>query len=167
MQHVWITMVLMSPFFLCIKTTLLLFYRRVFLLTHSRWLLRFWWANVVYNILWFIGSTGFYLFQCQPVSWYFIRYYDRYDKPVPGNMTGNCDATKVLHVALPTVFSLVSDIALLLLPILAISKLRLTTRKKMGLMGVFGVGIIACLLELGRILALLLDTDDVDDTSCE
>lgn len=32
-KHVWITMVLMASFFLCIKMTLLFFYKRLFLVT--------------------------------------------------------------------------------------------------------------------------------------
>ncbi|XXG95046.1 hypothetical protein Hte_001306 [Hypoxylon texense] len=164
-RHVWITMVLMSGFFTCIKMTLLFFYKRLFLVGKSK-LRIFWWANFVYIVLWFFGSTSFYLFQCKPVQWYFIQYFDRFPHlPVPGNMTGQCDATSVVHVALPLIFSLASDISLLLLPLWAISKLRLNKNKKRGLMAVFGIGLVACLLELGRILALLIDTDDKTDPS--
>ncbi|KAI6084815.1 hypothetical protein F4821DRAFT_165025 [Hypoxylon rubiginosum] len=164
-RHVWITMVLMSGFFTCIKMTLLFFYKRLFLVGRSG-LRIFWWANFVYIVLWFFGATSFYLFQCKPVQWYFIQYFERYPHlPVPGNMSGQCDATSVVHVALPLIFSLVSDISLLLLPLWAISKLRLNKNKKRGLMAVFGIGLIACLLELGRILALLIDTDDKTDPS--
>ncbi|KAI1377109.1 hypothetical protein F4677DRAFT_67679 [Hypoxylon crocopeplum] len=164
-RHVWISMVLMSSFFLCIKMTLLFFYKRLFLVSNSR-LRIFWWANFVYIVLWFFGATAFYLFQCKPVQWYFIQYFSRYPHiPVPGGMTGDCNATSVLHVALPVIFSLISDIGLLLLPIWAISQLRLNKEKKRGLMAVFGIGLIAALLELGRVLALLIDTDDKTDPS--
>ncbi|KAI1388759.1 uncharacterized protein F4822DRAFT_443590 [Hypoxylon trugodes] len=163
-RHVWITMVLMCSFFLAIKMTLLFFYKRVFLVNDPR-LRIFWWANFVYIVLWFFGGTAFYLFQCKPVQWYFLQYYARYKKPVPGGLDGQCDATSVLHVSLPTIFSLISDVGLLLLPIWAISKLRLDKSKKRGLMAVFGIGLVAALLELARILALLLDTDDKNDPS--
>jgi hypothetical protein len=159
-------MVLMSSFFVCIKMTLLLFYKRLFLCS-SRGLRIFWWANFVYIILWFIGGTGFYVFQCKPVQWYFLQYFARYKKPVPGGLTGQCDATTVVHVAMPMIFSLISDIALLILPIWAISRLRLEKKRRMGLMAVFGIGLVACLLELARVLALLIDTDDKTDPSCE
>ncbi|KAK2597668.1 hypothetical protein N8I77_012439 [Diaporthe amygdali] len=112
----------------------------------------FWWVNLVYVILWWIGATGFYLFQCSPVQWYFIQYYARFGKPVPGGVKGQCKATKVLNVALPVVFSLVSDEGL-------------CKKRKYGLLAVFGLGAIACMLELGRILDLLLDTDDKTDPS--
>ncbi|KAI0009543.1 hypothetical protein F4779DRAFT_640501 [Xylariaceae sp. FL0662B] len=163
-RHIWITMVLMSSFFVCIKMTLLFFYKRLFLVGNSR-LRVFWWANFVYIVFWFFGSTSFYLFQCKPVQWYFLQYFERSHKPVPGGMTGQCNSTNVIHVALPLIFSLISDISLLLLPIWAISKLRVDQNKKHGLMAVFGIGLIACLLELGRVLALLIDTDDKSDPS--
>ncbi|KAK4248351.1 hypothetical protein C7999DRAFT_40490 [Corynascus novoguineensis] len=163
-MHVWITMVLMSSFFVCIKITLLFFYKRLFLVSSSR-LRIFWWANLIYVVLWFFGGTGFYLFQCQPVQWYFMQHYERFGKPVPGGMTGQCDAQKVTNVALPVIFSLISDLGLLVLPIAAIWNLRLSRWKKIGLFAVFGIGLLACLLELARILALLLDTDDKTDPS--
>ncbi|KAI2783995.1 hypothetical protein F4815DRAFT_441652 [Daldinia loculata] len=163
-RHIWITMVLMGSFFTSIKMTLLFFYRRLFLVANKK-LRIFWWVNFVYVVLWFFGATSFYLFQCKPVRWYFIQYFSRYHKPVPGNIIGNCDATSVLHVALPPIFSLVSDLGLLLLPISAISQLRLNKHKKRGLMVVFGIGLIACFLELARVLVLLLDTDDKTDPS--
>ncbi|KAI0845762.1 hypothetical protein F5Y00DRAFT_255076 [Daldinia vernicosa] len=163
-RHIWITMVLMGSFFTSIKMTLLFFYRRLFLVSNKK-LRIFWWVNFVYVVLWFFGATSFYLFQCKPVRWYFLQYYERFHKPVPGNIKGNCDATSVLHVALPPIFSLVSDIGLLILPISAISQLRLDKNKKRGLMVVFGIGLIACFLELARVLVLLLDTDDKTDPS--
>lgn len=161
-------MVLMSGFFVCIKMTLLFFYKRLFLVANNSRLRIFWWANFIYVVVWFFGSTSFYLFQCKPVQWYFIQYFERFpNKPVPGGMTGQCDATTVHHVALPLVFSLISDFSLLLLPIWAISKLRLNKSKKRGLMAVFGIGLIACFLEFARVLILVIHTDDKDDPSCK
>ncbi|KAI1814206.1 hypothetical protein GGS20DRAFT_428864 [Poronia punctata] len=170
-RHVWITMVLMASFFLSIKMTLLFFYRRLFLKANPNSRLRFfWWFNLIFVILWWFGATGFYLFQCQPVQWYFMRYYLRFpheDRNNPQNLHGQCDATVVLNVSLPVIFSLISDVMLLFLPLWAISKLRVNTNKKRGLLAVFGVGAVACILELARVLALNLSTDDKDDTSCE
>jgi hypothetical protein len=159
-------MVLMSSFFACIKMTLLLFYKRLFLIIH-KWLRIFWWANLTYIILWFIGSTGFYLLQCLPVGWYYMQYYSRFEKPVPGGTSGQCEATTVQHVAMPLIFSLISDVALLMLPLWAISMLKLEKKKKLGLMAVFSIDLIAWLLELGRILNLVTDTDDKTDPSCK
>lgn len=164
-RHVWITMVLMASFFLSIKMTLLFFYKRLFLILKWKAMRIFWSLNLVYTILWWIGATGFYLFQCNPVQWYFLQYYAKSHKPVPGGLTGQCNVTTVFHVSLPVIFSLVSDVGLMVLPIWAISKLKLRRRRKYGLLAVFGVGAIACLLELARILDLLINTDDKTDPS--
>ena len=45
-------MVTMPAFFLAIKLTLLFFYKRLFLVANPK-LRIFWWANLVYNVLWF------------------------------------------------------------------------------------------------------------------
>ena len=132
-------MVLFSPTFTSIKLALLFFYRRVFLV-HQRWLYIAWWANLIYLLLWVFGATGFYLFQCWPVGWYWNRYFERYGKPTPGNMHGQCNATTVEHVAMPVIFSLISDIALLLLPVTAIMKLQIDLKKKLAIAGIFSIG---------------------------
>jgi hypothetical protein len=161
-------MVLMSSFFLCIKMTLLFFYRRLFIVANPQ-LRTYWWANFVFIVLWWFGATGFYLFQCQPVQYYFMRYYQRFPHEDKNNpvVSGQCDATVVLNVSLPVIFSLISDIGLVILPIWAVSALQINKSKKRGLWAVFGIGSVACLLELARVLALNLNTDDQNDTSCE
>lgn len=134
-------MVLQAPTFLFIKLSLLFLYRRLFLV-HQKWLRIAWWANIFYAVLWALGSMSFYVFQCWPVQWYWMRYYQRfksYSGP-PVTDTGQCHATTVQHVALPLVFGLVSDVALLFLPLTAILKLQISQKKKLGLAGIFSVG---------------------------
>ena len=133
-------MVMQAPTFLFVKLSLLFLYRRLFLV-HQKWLRTAWWANIIYAVLWAVGSMGFYLFQCWPVQWYWMRYYRRYQSPEhPFTMTGQCKATTVQHVALPLIFGLFSDVALLFLPLTAILSLQVSRRKKMGLAGIFSVG---------------------------
>ena len=187
-------MVFSGPTFTFIKLSLLFFYRRLFLV-NQKWLRIMWWANLVYVILWFFGTTGFYIFQCWPVQYYWLRYYQRYGVESPNAIRGQCNATTVQHVAMPLIFGLVSDVALLLLPIAAILKLQISPKKKVGLAGIFSVGVLwvslsknptksssgntyplanttlnacsACLLELARIVELEVDTDDKTDPSCK
>ena len=130
-------MVLQGPCLTFIKLSLLFLYRRLFLV-HQKWLRIAWWANLIYVLAWAFGATGFYLFQCWPVQWYWLRYYRKFDPTY--TKTGQCDATTVQHVALPLIFGLISDIALLFLPITAIAKLQITRQKKVGLAGIFGIG---------------------------
>ena len=134
-------MVFVGPTFTFIKLSLLFFYRRLFLVNQT-WLRIAWWANMVYVILWFFGGTGFYIFQCWPVQWYWVRYYERYHDGTWTGETGQCNATTVAHVAMPLIFSLVSDVALLLLPIATISKLQISLKKKLGLTAIFSVGVL-------------------------
>lgn len=134
-------MVLQAPTFLFIKLSLLFLYRRLFLV-HQKWLRIAWWTNIVYAGLWAFGSMSFYVFQCWPVQWYWMRYYQRFESSSapPFTGTGQCNATTVQHVALPLVFGLVSDVALLFLPLTAIRKLQISQKKKLGLAGIFSVG---------------------------
>ena len=132
-------MVFSSPTLTFIKLSLLFFYRRLFLV-NQRWLRLAWWVNLIYIMLWVFGATGFYIFQCWPVRWYWIRYYARYHVETPGGTKGQCNATTVQHVALPPIFGLISDVGILLLPITAISKLQISRSKKLGLACIFSVG---------------------------
>ena len=134
-------MVLTGATFTCIKLALLFFYRRIFLV-NQKWLRIAWWSILAYVVLWFFGATGFYLFQCWPVQWYWIRYYQRYHVQSPGPVQGQCNATTVAHVAMPLIFSLISDVAVLLLPITTIVKLQISREKKLGLAAIFSVGLL-------------------------
>lgn len=134
-------MVLFSPTYTAIKVALLFFYRRVFLV-HQKWLRIAWWANLIYLMFWVVGATGFYLFQCWPVNWYYMRYYAKNSVPVPGGESGQCNATSTQHVAMPVIFGLISDVAVLCLPIVAVLKLQIDKKKKVAIAGIFSIGIL-------------------------
>ena len=137
----WIPSVFNAPCFLSIKLSLLFFYRRLFLV-NQKWLKVFWWLNLVYAILWAIGSGFFYIFQCQPVDFYWLRLYETLGVEPSGGIqiTGECPGTS--KVAIPLIFNLFSDIALLLLPTVALSKLKSSIRKKIGLLALFSLGLL-------------------------
>ncbi|KAL8993866.1 MAG: hypothetical protein Q9188_007215 [Gyalolechia gomerana] len=149
-------MAMQGPTFTAIKLSLLFLYRRLFLV-HQKWLRIAWWANLIYVLLWAIGATGFYVFQCWPVGWYWNRYYERFqtDPPYTGR-SGQCHATTVQHVAMALIFGLVSDVALLCLPIIAILKLRITTRKKAGLAAIFDGVVIFLILSVAEEVCAIL-----------
>lgn len=133
-------MLMTGPTFTSIKLSILFFYRRLFLV-HQKWLRIAWWANVIYVILWLIGATGFYLFQCWPVQWYYMQYYQKFDRPPPYPIHGQCNATSTAHVAIPIIFGLFSDVMVLTLPVVTIVRLHMSKRSKIGLALVFCVGI--------------------------
>lgn len=62
-----------------------------------------------------------------------------------------------------SVVNLVSDILILLLPIISVWKLQMPLRKKMGVMGIFAIGVFACACGIARIIytVKLIDTMDV------
>jgi hypothetical protein len=97
---------------------------------------------------------------------YFMRYYSRYHRPAPYPITGQCNATNVTNVSRPLIFGLISDFAILLLPIFTIARLQMSLNKKIGLAGVFSIGVIACATDMARIIELSTDTDDVVDPAC-
>lgn len=151
-----------GPCFLAIKLCLLFFYRRIFLV-NQRWLRIFWWTNLVYAVLWFIGSTLYYILQCLPVSYYWERLYQRFHVSPAYPVHGQCDAATTAQVALPLIFSLISDFALLFLPLFTLAKLHMSLKRKVALLALFSLGFLACILELVRVIVIEIDTDDSID----
>lgn len=133
-------MIFTGPTFTAIKISLLFFYKRLFLV-HQRWLYIAWWINLVYVVLWFIGTTAYYLFQCSKPEWYFLHYYKDYHEPIPGKIqSGQCNAESVTHTSLPIILGLVSDVAILCLPLVAISSLQMNKKKKTAMALLFAIG---------------------------
>lgn len=140
-QYLWIPAVFNGPCFLAIKLCLLFFYRRIFLV-HQKWLRIFWWINLVYAVLWFFGSTLYYILQCLPANYYWERLYQRFHVRPPYPIHGECNAAKTAQVALPLIFSLISDFALLSIPIVTLARMQMSLRRKIALTGLFLLGLL-------------------------
>ena len=104
-------------------------------------------------------------FQCWPPEWYWLQYYAKYNQAPPTFKHGQCNAQTVSHVALPFVFSLFSDVTILTVPVIALSQLQMTWKRKAAMSALFPVGLGFCLLEIGRIVALYKGTNDKSDAS--
>ena len=122
-------------------TTPLWFYRRT-LLVHQRWLLIAWWINLIQIILWVIGSTLFYIFQCIPPGHYWQRMYVSFQIPPPSPVSGQCNSATPVLVALPLISSLISDFGILVLPVTIVSRLHMRTCREIGLIAVFSLGLL-------------------------
>ena len=131
-----------DPCFLAIKISFLWFYRRSFLI-HQRWLFTAWWINVTYIILWVVGSTLFYISLCIPPDYYWKRLYVLSERLPPSPVSGQCNSTMPVLVALPSIISLISDFGILLLPVTTLSQLHMQTRSKLGLIAVFSLGLLS------------------------
>jgi hypothetical protein len=125
-------MILTGLTFTFIKLSILFFYRRLFRIHHN-WLGIAWWANIVCVILWLITSSS-----VGPSNGTICS--------TTGNSTGHpaihgqCNATSTIHVTIPLIFGLFSDVMVLTLSTVSIFRLRVSS--KSGLALVLSVGII-------------------------
>lgn len=111
---VWASAILTCSCLLCVKLSLLFFYRRLFIVGQT-------WLKVAW--LWSIGSIFFYLFQCQPIDYYWNRWYLATKVEPPFPVSGSCP-NQVQQVSGPLITSLISDIAILALPLAALARLQ-------------------------------------------
>ncbi|RAQ53318.1 hypothetical protein AFGD_002032 [Aspergillus flavus] len=148
---VWLTAAFNGPSMLATKVALLLYYRRLFIVAQI-WLRSFWWTNMVYVVLWGIGSTITYVLSCVPPSFY----WERFDSQ--STMHGTCHNTTIAD-GLPLILDLVSDVAILILPIATIATLQMPLARKSGLMVVFSVGFIAIVSAVARVVVLYKETN--------
>ncbi|EKV06012.1 hypothetical protein PDIG_71830 [Penicillium digitatum PHI26] len=148
---VWLTATFNGPSMLATKIALLLWYRRLFIV-QQMWLKIFWWVNVVYIVLWAIGSTISYMFSCVPINYYWERFNPQ------STMHGICRNTTNAD-GLPLILDLVSDVVILVLPITTIATLQMPLARKAALMIVFSVGLLAVVSAVARVIVLYLATD--------
>lgn len=109
----------------CIKISILLFYRRIFITKHFRQ-----WTNFVgaLVLLWFITHGFIFAFQCSPVR-------KAWESGIPGHCIhqfGYLIAFHSINVAL--------DIVILALPMSAIWRLQMSMAKKISVAGIFFLG---------------------------
>jgi hypothetical protein len=156
---VWISAVINGPCFLAIKLSLLYFYRRLFF-TNSRWFQIAWWANYIYAVLWAIGSTLFFILQCSPIDYYWNRVFTA---AKVADFTGSCVSGQA-NIGVPLITSTISDFTILFLPVSSLWSLQISTRKKIGLMFLFSLGLFACACGLIRFVLILNASTSTDPT---
>ena len=135
-----------------IKISLLLLYIRVFPQKAFR--------NTAYTLmgvvaLYCIGCIIFYVGNCQPIEANWI-------KPLPGSKCGNQQAgwlgTGIANI--------VTDVAILSLPMRSVYHLQLPRRTKLAVAGIFGIGFITVIVSIVRLVTLLqVDLDDFTYTA--
>lgn len=115
-----------QPALVCIKSSILLFYMRLF---PSNKFKMFAYANLAYTIGWGIATWFVNLTVCTPIAFY-------YDRTIPG---GHCK-NQVVSGTVNGALSLVGDIFILALPIPMIFQLQINLRRKVALAGIFLLG---------------------------
>ncbi|PYH44043.1 uncharacterized protein BP01DRAFT_343296 [Aspergillus saccharolyticus JOP 1030-1] len=154
----WITAVFNGPSLFATKLALLFYYRRLFVI-YQRWIRIAWWSNLIYVSLWVVGSTTFYIFQCLPANYY----WERVD-PSSTITHGACPhSTNIIGV--PLILNILSDVTILLLPVITVSTLQMRMARKLGLAAVFSVGAAASASAIARVLVLEIGTDVQSDAT--
>ena len=155
--------VVWCPCLLCIKLSLLLFYRRVFLV-NQLWFKIALWVNGIYAIAWAVASTTELIFQCAPVAYFWQRFAFLYGIFPPG-LKGKC-LPQLVHLASPAIVSTISDVGILVLPISVLWGLQMPRRNKWGLVGLFSIGLFVVGVGIARI-TFIFKVSNEDDVTCE
>ncbi|KAG8528784.1 uncharacterized protein KY384_006472 [Bacidia gigantensis] len=114
----------------CVKLAILLFYYRLFNV-NNRFVIAIFVVGTV-TLCWYFTSTFIIIFQCRPVNYMWTRV----SKPLPG---GWCIPQEELWTG-SSVTSLITDVAVLCLPVPIIWKFSATAYQKVALSGVFLLG---------------------------
>ncbi|OTB05021.1 hypothetical protein M426DRAFT_11110 [Hypoxylon sp. CI-4A] len=163
MQIIWAYAVLNGFCFSTIKLAILFFLRRLFWVT--RWFKIAWWANVVYVVLWTIGSTLFYILQCAPIEYYWDKIYQSLGMTPPAAADANGYCVKAYGIiGTPIILNTIGDLFVLILPLPILFKLQTTTAKRLRLLTLFFIGFMATVAGFVRFAFLFLSNPRSDIT---
>ncbi|KAK3502075.1 hypothetical protein B0T13DRAFT_487988 [Neurospora crassa] len=154
------------------KVVFLLFYLRIF---PGKVVRRVLWATLSVCVLFGLGSGIAGVLQCTPVRWWFEGW--DYREGIPGGDTtwegwgddgggrrpGRCINRKAFHVA-AAVISISIDIWMLAIPLWCIRGLRMSVWKKMGVAGMFGIGMLVSIFSCIRLRELTVFTETPNPT---
>ncbi|KAL8967611.1 MAG: hypothetical protein Q9183_002828 [Haloplaca sp. 2 TL-2023] len=136
--------------FQLVKISILLFYRRVFpkVATSTKWAVA-WYATLALVLVVLVVGQATMIFQCSPVSYFWTR---------SGN--GSCINLQATFYSM-SALTILTDIAILCLPMPIVWKLQMETRKKIGVIGIFLLGGFVCLATIMRTVYVdQIDTAD-------
>ncbi|KAH8897528.1 hypothetical protein GQ53DRAFT_638636 [Thozetella sp. PMI_491] len=115
-----------QPALACVKTSIILFYMRIFTTKEFR----FWaYIGIAYTLMWAIATWFVNLTVCTPIAYY-------YDRTIPGGSCRNQAISGTVNGGL----SLLGDVYILALPLPSILGLKLNPRKKAAVLGIFLLG---------------------------
>ncbi|KAL4953548.1 hypothetical protein BDW69DRAFT_200097 [Aspergillus filifer] len=128
---------------LSVKISILIFLRRVFI---KIWLQRLTAGLIIFHVLFSVTGSFVLAFQCSPPR-------AAYDQSI---QTADCYSTYTLYqiVLYQAVLIFVGDFVMLLAPIPILMGLKMPTKKIVGLLAIFGSGVIACIAPIVRFSTL-------------
>jgi hypothetical protein len=163
-QMIWAYAVMNGFCFITLKMSIMFFYRRLFFV--ERWFKIAWWVNVAYAVCWFLGSTLFYIFQCTPVDFYWTRVGALLPNPqIYVDPNGKCVGS-IASIGTPIMLNTVNDVVILLLPVPALLKLHLSLHKRLRLIFLLSIGLIASASGFVR-FAFIFKSPETTDQTCK
>ncbi|KAI1093366.1 hypothetical protein F5B19DRAFT_132468 [Rostrohypoxylon terebratum] len=141
-----------------VKLALLFLYRRVFTM-NVKWFRYMWYILTFYVIGYGIVGVFTEAFQCSPPSYYWEEANFELDPPAQGSCKISGSTLSVVSTGL----AITSEVALFVMPIISLSQLHLKLPQKIGLMAIFGTGIVAIGAECVKLwFTLYIARPDVD-----
>ncbi|KAH6682689.1 hypothetical protein B0J14DRAFT_130538 [Halenospora varia] len=107
---------------------------------------------MVFIVVASIGFATANVFQCTPIK-------RTWNRAIPGTCINNA-AYWISHA----VFHITTDLAICLMPIVPVSKLKMAKSKKIAVMAAFGLGSFVCVADAVRIYYLKVSADSTDPT---
>ena len=149
-EFIWAQQILYNPVIFVTKLSILLLYLRVFKPSRVTFtaLHAVLWANLAFYII----ATFIEIFQCKPMRKIYL--------PL---LPGSCINQRNSQIASGAI-NVISDVAILILPIASVWKLRVYRKGKIGLFLIFGFGLFACVASTFRLALFIRFTNKSDGT---
>ncbi|OJJ53194.1 hypothetical protein ASPSYDRAFT_62356 [Aspergillus sydowii CBS 593.65] len=141
-----------APLIFVTKLSLFLLYLRVFAPSRRDNTYRIIHLFIWFNVAFYLANFFLKIFQCIPRS----RIWDP-DTP------GHCININI-PILVTAAINVLSDLMMLVLPIVCVWRLQMTTRRKMGISAIFAAGVFGCFSSIMRLAVSVKDRDTKDKT---
>ncbi|KAK4654157.1 hypothetical protein QC762_401500 [Podospora pseudocomata] len=149
---IWIIQKLQPPTLFLIKLSFIIFHMTIFQGATFR---RISWIVAILTACWAVANVLGTTLQCKPPSFF-------WDK----DQTGSCLQDPVHRMGVPNaIISSLGDVIIFVMPIPPLMKLRVPRRTKIGLVGVFSLGIFVLVASFFRWIALIGSDRDIFNSS--
>ncbi|KAF4627474.1 hypothetical protein G7Y89_g10675 [Cudoniella acicularis] len=147
-----ISEILYGPTMFCAKFSVLKQIERIFCSIKKDhvywWIQAMIWANALFDVSIFVS----FLCACIPR-----------EKLWNPTVEGTCISTNGSIIA-TSIINIISDWSALILPLVVIRKLKMDMQKKLGVMAIFAVGLLACIASIVRLIYSIQLTNSADET---
>ncbi|KAK3381246.1 hypothetical protein B0H63DRAFT_495050 [Podospora didyma] len=129
-QLVFVSQVFYFPQVALLKLSFLFFYLRIF---PGEWTRRLIWGTIIFTVLYGIAFTLLAIFQCQPVSAWWVQW--------DGSHGGKCVSNDTINRS-SNIVSIFQDVWMITIPLRNVWSMNMDTKKKLGVASI--VTVISC-----------------------